>query len=540
MDQLDYQTECALINYPFKDSCSFLWSSGIYTGTLPKTVILDAVLTIGGSTIIQPTLNTIVYSGSSWVFNFSNSLSFTVTDVGGISTFAASTGYYILRIDIDTDSLANYFSTLSAGTYTFDSSCKLCVSSIKLLPPNITELKLWNTSQDNWLSSPSQLEVIDVVSGNLNLAEGSNFQIIPKSYGVTTNVLPNKGEGLFDSCSPITPAILTINNAQPNSTNNISISAGSCYSIMPSTNSLILSNNCDASCSPTVLVDFAHYLNRITDGTVQLNTYASTLNTIYNELLSDYSTSLTTPKNPYIVVQNIPQSNKVNNYFNITCGIYNPSPVASIINIDAIYSSSFSVVTKSGYANINNNRIGIEDPTLISGVAAVIHNITVPPNSVSYVGFVLQAPLLAIISDITVTLSNVVGGTPIPVSSYIVSTSTSSFNYNISYSVVTEGLNKIISMFVDLYDNTYPTSSSTTLTITPPGYFTTTISNLIADSVTTTQSANGFSGISLDYTKINQYQFVISCAASVTGNQIVNISGFDTSGVLAKLLTIAI
>ena len=352
MDALEYQDECSLIRYPFRDGASMLWTNGSASGVLPDTVFRDALLSPTPGSVGNVHLSSIVNNGTNWIVNFSGlaAFSFTINSTSrSISTYTNRTSSGVLTVDIDSFALAQYFSSnsLLIGTYNFDTSCLLCLGCVKLSPPNITRITFSNTSQPNPNASPTSVTVADITVGGIGLSEGTNlaFQVVDQD--VVFSVVAGSGQGLYDSCGVNKQPVLTINNTAPSTNGNFYIKTDNCYSLIAGTNALYLVDNCDPECPPSSIVNFAHYINRVVDATTQLNALASLTNTNYNELVANYNSceaSKLAAQTPYILAQASTQTNKVNQFLNITCGIYNPGSIGVGASLSIAYHSNLSEV----------------------------------------------------------------------------------------------------------------------------------------------------------------------------------------------------
>jgi hypothetical protein len=125
-------------------------------------------------------------------------------------------------------------------------------------------------------------------------------------------------------------------------------------------------------------------------------------------------------------------------------------------------------------------------------------------------------------------------------SSYTLSVNPISFNLNVSYSINHGSTSKSIILSVELVDFSHPVSSNTRLTIVAPGYFAATNSVLTADHVTTNLTDKGFVNQALNYTKTNKYSVILTCAASITGAQTIQIVGNNETGYASKSITITL
>ena len=541
MDILDYQDECSIIHYPFQDSAALSWTNGTNIGQFPNNIILDASLTIFSSTIFQPVLTSFVVSGlpGTTTFNFTNSLSVTCTQLNGgnIQTFVSTDGNNILRLDVDTNALYNYVNNLGwTGTFTFkDSSAILCVSCIKLLPPAITSISLKNTLQTVWTEGISEAALATITSGGISFMEGANLQLTLSNNVVTMNVSPGAGEGLYDNCPDSNQAVVTINNQQPSSLGAFFLENDGCYSVIPGVNGASLYNSCQATCAQQDLINLANYTNRITDATNQVNTNITNAAVSGSNLCDTYDSLQSTPQSPYILAQTNPSANAIHQFNNLTCGIYNPGPTNATLGLIFNHDSSYTVTPGTFYITINGENVKQPNPNTVLLSGAVVGC-----TSVSYLGLVLQSPISQLnygstINDVTFQLFN--GAEQI--SGCGMAMNPLAFNFNYNYTVLYNGTGITISLTLDLIDPTQPTSASTSLQFSLPGYFTIENSILTSNNTPTTITTAGFTQ-TLNYTVGNQYNIVMSMPATVTGIQVISIIASNTSGSTSKSISITV
>jgi hypothetical protein len=545
MQQLDYQQECGLIRYPFKDNASLVWTKSLLHGQLPNNILVDAALTVFDNTTGTIVLTSIEYDGSAWTFNFTGiaDISVNVTDLGGIKTFSNRSGDMnkLLRLDVDTDALSDYFTinSLSSGSYLFDNSNSLCLSCYRFLSPKVTRTRFYNTGD-------SISTVIDIDEGGIVLVEGSNVGFSINGFTNTIDILAGNGTGLYDSCEFNTGEIVSINNTEPNSEGNFFLTTDSCYVNIPGINSIKVYNGCKAECSADTLINFAHYLNRVTDISTQLSVYADNSKTGYDELLAKYETlesAKTEPKNPYLLTQSTRQSNRTSHYHNITCGIYCPSKVPVNSKLEVYYSDSLEFVPDTGYVTIDNVKTVIPDLVLDAGKATIFSNKALECNSVSYAGFVLRQPIVANTPtpniDIKFVLSTIDGVDVKVIGSTSLETNQTGFGFNCAYVLSEVGDHKIVTINVDLLNSQQPVSD-TSVAITAPGYFETISSKLIQNGTTSSLVYKGFENVSLDYKNNNKYQVVLQCPISVTGDADIGIHCRSADQSSNKTLTISL
>ena len=538
MNLLEYQNECSLIRYPFKDIAALLWSDNSSTGTLPNNIILDACLSVFDNSTGTIGLSSIVYDGQSWVLNFTGiaDIAITIGSLTGINTLASrsSDNNKLLRLDIDVDALAGYFTSnnLLSGTYTFDSSNVICISCIKFLNIGVKEITLINTT-------PAGSDTILNITDTLNIIEGTNTQFLINNNTVTTNVSSGLGAGLFDGCLESGNQILTINNTPPDTYGNVFISTDNCYSLrtalVTDQPSLIIDNTCIPECVADSITSFANYINRVTNGALQLSNYALAAQTNYQTLLNNYYTNedaKTAPQSPYLLAQSSTAGNNSTLYHNITYGIYSPSKNNTPASVSAGYAESLILVPNSSYIIQNNVKTVVSSPNIST------RNLNA--NSVVYAGFVLAQDVNTIntgdpVNDVTIVLTS-----NNSISGYVLPLNPKTFNYNIGYTYTPSTGTKTINIVIDLIDYTQPTSSLTSLHITMPGTFSIARSTLMLNNQPVNLTDKGFNNQTINFSQTNRYILEITCDALLTGSNQITFTGTSGTGSASKTITISI
>lgn len=539
-DQLDYQQECALIRYPFKDNAILSWSNGGNTGILPNNIVLDAVLTIGlANTIHQPFLANITWNGVSWTFNFTYpAISIPVTFTSSISTFSGRTGdnTTLLRIDIDTTQLLCYFTGLGlTGIFHFDNSCILCVSCIRFIAPKVTTLQLANNTPGSGV-----VTVSTITEGGVNCSEGANMNFDFENETNTFSVVNGGGTGLYDGCTTnLLGQFTTINNTKPNSNQNFFLANDDSFNLISGVNSIYINNNATSECGAADINNFAYYLNRVTNLANELNSYLGTVYGAYESLLTTYTTPSTAVYATYLDSIISTQTNAVNVYANITTGIYNPSGGAISVGLVASYNSAYSIVPGTVYLLTDNTRMNLPNPSYSGGSSALISSQSIPPSQTLYVGLIMKCAASvsntgSTTNDITFALANSAGTA---LSNYILAVAPVYFNFNVSHVIVVGSTLKTVTIIVYLVDGSNPTSSSTSITVTGLTGFTVVSSTLVKDGTPTSFGTSaGFSGQTVNYTKTNSYTLVLTCPVSTTGSMSIGLAGTGTSGSTSKTL----
>jgi hypothetical protein len=518
MDTLDYFSGNSLTRFPFKDGATLVWTiSGGDAGALPNTIVLDAAVSVVGTTIVQPTLQTIAYNGSVCVINFSNGFSFTIPNSGLIEDIISVVGNNTMSLTVDSAQCYSYFISLGANLYTFDNSCLLCVSCIKLLPPLVTEVSFLNTTQSPWTAVPSYAVVANISSGNVSVSEGTNLQFTDKQGNIIWDVLARKGQGLYDACTAKSSSIFTINNTTPNKQGNYFLDTSKCISTRASEHGLHINNSCGPACGPDSLISLAHYMNRITDGASQVyNSVVAGPYATYTELLASFS-ELTSDRPITLLAQATLQDGV---YANITCGIYNQTGTAKTGKLTVSYPSTFTPVAKTTYFIQQNKKAVLPNPA--SG--DVILNTTLPCTSVIYAGTVIN------LNDLT----NYLDGVTFALTVNDLDTAAYTFasaghvSGDYSYSIIRGTSHNIISISVMLTDPSKAVQSTSVTASVPSGF--TTANNLITNGNVAVLSGLGFSGVDIDFAKSNTYELLLSCPNTTTGAKTVTISGTSTTG----------
>jgi len=537
LQSLDYQQECALMRYPFKDNATLVWSDSVVNGELPNNIVIDAQLSIFNGTTGNVKLSSIqVNLNTNWVFTFTGIDTFIISASGsGINTYSvrSTDNHKLLKVDIDSSALTDYFSSISytTGFCTFDSTNLLCISCIRLVSLGVNSISFINTLPN---SSPSTLLTIN--SGMVNLAEGANTEFDITGNIVQTNVASRLGTGLYDGCISNPLDILTINNTSPTIIGNIFLETDKCYSATyggPA--ALYLSNSCLSECLPVSLVNFANYLNRVTDGTNQLNTLASTAESDYSTFLNNYYAAqalLAAPVLPYIIAQSDTITTSSVQHHNITYGIYNPGPTLSVtVTVNFPGSSTFSLEANSTYIIADNIKTVTNSSTISRQIKC---------NNTIFAGFVAQQSSSTVntgsdLNDITLALACSEG-----VSGYVFPTDPTTFNYTLSYAYEIINGVKLITFALNFIDPTQPSSSSTSLSVTLPGGYTLVNSATMFNQVKHTLTGLGFGSTVLNYTNTNQYELSISYPISTTGAQTFTFNGAGSSGSSSKSVTITL
>lgn len=546
----DYQQECGLSRYPFKDNATLVWTNGVATGVLPNNLILDANFTIGDGGTVRPTLTSIEYDGVLWTLNFSTLPGLQITDTQTITTFSIRSAdtHNLLRVDVDTLAVAAYFSDLGlTGTFTFTAPGMLATSCIRLLPPKVTRLQLSSNTQIDWNSSPSSENILDITSGGLILAEGSNVGLEDRNSHTNINVVANNGTGQYQDCPTSIAEVRSINNNKSNSEGNFFLINDGCLTVNPAPNALNIANACKADCQPDHITHFAHYLNRVTAYYLELIALYSAANSSYTSLLADYTELAINTHQPYVMAQAINQSNKVNNYLNITCGIYNPTNTTPNCKLQVLMHSRYLLASKSVYFTQNTVRKQLPDfeftnieGELDSGFAYT--NEMLLPASTSYCSLVLQVPVAIInlgdsLNDVSF---NLLDSNNNVISTYVLSPLAPAFNYNVSISQSRSTTTKFITITVDLYNNKTNSTAVASLRLTTPGALSLVSSKLAQGSTVTDFSSLGFHNITLSYDQSNQYTAVLACPITTTQDGAIIIAGNDNTGSSTKTINVGI
>jgi hypothetical protein len=661
MNQLDYQQECSLTRYPFKDGASLRLTNLASTNfSLPNSIIRDAVFTLWDGAVGSIRLSYISYIKNdkqcTLGFTGTGSLQSNIRAYGkyeprGITTFVgpgiAGQNRVIARVDVDTDELYNLIQELgeqTIDTWTADdNSNSLCVSCLRISAPKINSVTLANTSK-------TELVTVLNSTSSIGFSEGANVGLTSLNDTVTLNVSRGLGQGLYDGCASDQLLVRRINNTAADTGGRFLLDTDGCYStylglrggftefsidstiswnndlfgetcavtitettsptngegaVLQAINNggyldlkiinggqgyapahylnndpsngtdnititvtdklgnphvlsvfdyatdgagssgLYLKNICVPECTSDNLVEFAHYLNRVTNAAIALKSYVLDAEATYTGWLQHYydlQTNKTAAKYPYVIAQSTVLNSGTSKYISITCGIYNPNSEAVTVNLGLnCDNTQYSYVTDSAYITQDNLKTQLPNITL-SNDTSLLYQRALKCSSVTYVGFVLHqinANTGSASSDVVFNLASSIGSIT-STSSYTLSVNPISFNLNVSYSINHGSTSKSIILSVELVDFSHPVSSNTRLTIVAPGYFAATNSVLTADHVTTNLTDKGFVNQALNYTKTNKYSVILTCAASITGVQTIQIVGNNETGYASKSITITL
>jgi len=555
MQVLEYQNECSQIRYPFRDTATLIWSSGGNSGVLPNNVIVDAQLIALDGIFSSLSLTTIVYSSISWIFNFTGSASLSITipipSPACISTFNTSTSTKVLYVDINVTALTTYFTGLSYGTYTFDSSCSICLSCVKLLPPNITRIALINTTSLG-ITTIYDTGAILVPGTGLALSEGTNLGFTTTPNTCTFDVNQGLGQGQYDNC-PASSAILTINEVEADSTGNFVLTNDGCYSSYAGISGLHLQNICNPECTAANIINFADYYNRVTDLTTQMAGYANTTNTNYNTWLTNYTITQNAqlqPSTPYILAQANSITNIVNQYHTIVVGVYYSTNSAITTSLSLSLNTSEFTIVSGTYYLVEDNTKKVQPTPVFSSSTAPLFNTSFNCATTTLAGLTLQEAAVSGMShlnqgtalyDATFLLTT----SSVGISGFVLPLNPSNFNFTLAYvvqyiysvpgNILSPIAYQVVSFDLGFLD---PTNTTGNLSLAVSGIVgTVTLNQTIFDGVTASHSGSGFTSLSINPVNSNHYYLTLTCAATLSGTYPIT---FTTSGVGSASKTVNI
>ena len=244
---------------------------------------------------------------------------------------------------------------------------------------------------------------------------------------------------------------------------------------------------------------------------------------------------MTVTGSPYIIAQSTEQANGVKNFSNITLGLYNPTRTLIDSTLVIQYGSTFSEIPGTLYLVQDNIKTVLPDPVLVGGSATLLSNIALKGASSSYCGIILQALASAHNTggstyDVTFTMSETAGMDGV----FVLPVAPQTFNYTVELVITVNSTEKLVSLVVQLIDAAQPTSSSTSLSVTPSGSPATVLSTIVSDGVSTTLGGTGLSSRLLDYSKTNEYELVVSYPHSTTGSFTIGLAGSNSLNSCSK------
>jgi hypothetical protein len=547
MNTIDYQQQCGLTRYPFRDNATLVWTSGSTHGELPNSIFRDAKLTVFSGSISAPQLTAISFDGANAIVSLGG-YTLVVPATIGINTYTAKNSTALLCVDIDNDELTNYFTTIGAGAYTFDASCTLCLSCIKVLPPNITRFKLINTLP----ASTATIYDNSVVGSGVPLVEGTNVGFTVTDNLCNVDVNRGLGAGQYDGCGNDSSNLLTINTLSPDAKGNYLIGNDFCYSTYRTPEGLHLKNTCKPQCTSDDILNTADYYNRVGDLTNQLSTYVGATNNGYNSWLSTIET-LESNKNTYalgyVLANASTSANRAKQYHNIGIGLYYPHFKSPSSVLKASYNTSeFQLVPGTYYNNEENTKRVLPDFTPNTNIASELVNC----QSTKFYGFVLQQNIASgllhnnlgsSLYDLHLNLRS----TNVGNSGFVLPINPKSFNFTVKYSIqnihqnpsnlssaVLSRLVKFDLMFID------PTGATSNVTLN------TNVSSLGSILTNQTKCNNvvasyispGFVNVSMNGLKDNHYYLTLSCPVTVYSAQTINFSASGISGSANKSIIV--
>jgi hypothetical protein len=511
MDAREYLNQNSLTRYPFKDGATLDYGSG----TLPNGVFLDAHFTTFAGALISPCLISITYAGSAFTIVFavspaqlSNTLTFQINLPGDpVLQVARSSAddLTVGRIEIDKNALQAVFDAGAISPLEFTPEVStVCASAVRYAAPVVTQLDLKN------YSGATAVSVVN--DSGLTAIEGTNLQFTGPDK-LIMDVIAGAGAGLYDACTLLKGVVYKINNVTANTFGNFGISTDSCHQPVTGLNSLTLTNSCKPACTETELKAFAHYLNRVKSGSLQVASYLVSIKNTYDDLVAKYSTCLTKKhglQTPYMLADATTASNRVNDYHSVTCGVYSPSkdPLAGTLAV----SLGTPYTLADGTASVIQG--GIKKAQAGLGFSGL----TMQPDDVIYHSFTIKDDKPGGVSPKNT------GDQKYDVQFNLTTTNTKSYfglpllsttpNFTVAYTVLNASGTRTINISIDmLFAGGGSQDSSLVLEFPVNLIFGSGSLTLNETTVTPMTDHFGFEDVSIDYSKKATYALTLACTS---------------------------
>lgn len=343
---LEYLSQNALIKYPFRDDAALSYNGG--TGYWGNNYILDIVFSCKTNGVA----NVYLQQYRQDTFPQTSTFTFVATDQNGAtlytstmtqpwsaitnqSTITSSDSNCSIKL-VCGQGLVDY-QLLSSFIWNFDANASIIVDRcIKLLPPRITSISLYNSSTDSLTPAITPILTITPTSNTaLEIDAGANMNYVLDGTISAMTVFAGDGTGLYDNCpTSANEVILSIDNIPPDAYGNFLITTDDCYTVSKIDNGLSISNICTPRCPSELIDSYAHYLNRIIDGTNTVTNYAISLKDSLKSTISDYNTNVVPNKNsPFYKIKYSSSLSGSTTYYNFAVGIFNPSDTATAFSI---------------------------------------------------------------------------------------------------------------------------------------------------------------------------------------------------------------
>lgn len=319
MGALEYLTANSLISYPFKYSKSVNFSSD---NAIKQNWFYDILFVSKSTSIRSVYISRIRKESGSLYITFNNSEILDPSD-SLLDTVQITSENLIDHRANQTTSFISFSKelfyvklVLGAGlvdksdfdqTYTSDES-ELQGSAVILKSPRLDNLTLsrYITSLDESLNKVYSVETVGIFSADTDAPEvKSRYNTEFSQIGVNSVALDlnrGLGAGVYDPCPQIGQIqdVYSVFDISPNSSGHLFLNVSSCYTANTLTNndvalyasynpsplsvypeeiiipnhSILFQNFCSPKCPRENINAFAHYLNRVTDGAVELNSIA--------------------------------------------------------------------------------------------------------------------------------------------------------------------------------------------------------------------------------------------------------------------------
>lgn len=280
-ESLDYLNQNSLINYPIKEGCSRLDSTGVFT--IPTTFIVDAKLAVSSNLARRYYI--------SKVSNFSSEIGIDLSD---------DTGALIGSFVITVSSHSKYKTYQMTATPTYEGAAALLVigalTDLANAPSGVYNFALSSAELEPRVSVPTKEAVTRItfrnpdgttysLSGDVIIDARVNLRF---KAGVGNRVILDAGEGLGLNtlCDNVARAIKTINGIQPDEDGNFTLDTADCALLtpIPANTGLILEDTC---CKPCMgcndIEELTTRLMTLETNLLALRDFYSNLDNRYNE-----------------------------------------------------------------------------------------------------------------------------------------------------------------------------------------------------------------------------------------------------------------
>ena len=343
---LDYLTSNGLNKYPFRDDCSMVDDSKVFT--FANDYILDLLITLKDASASKVKLtsfvNDTVTTTLTFGFNISTASDSSITDISlvvnyvdvVVNSFISYSDYICtLKVVVGPGLVREVSSTSHSYTFT---NMYLEESAMLLCGPRVTSISFYNA--DNSLIKTITGNETGDISAYLQAGANTVFNFITNQLVV--DIIPGAGTGLYDNCTN-DRFLKKINNIGPDLLGNFLLLTDDCYTTTPISNGLSFDNICTPKCTSTQLADFAHYLNRVKDGMGTVANLAILVKSQINDQITAWETDILPNKNaPYFktaVSKFKLYGSSIDFYYSIVVGLFNPKTYPIGVSISASSSS---------------------------------------------------------------------------------------------------------------------------------------------------------------------------------------------------------